>query len=466
MKSRKIRHTSTGLFSDQASPTVIALGSDTVVSLQDLIREAPRVLDFLPKEALTSLLASSSSLRQLVHGHATAVTVVDVPQPSTDQTLSTVKLLVQGNWSRLRKLTLRFSHKETSYWHAVKATLTAECISQLIKGVWPALESVDLSWNLLEAPAVAELVKAEWPSLTTLNLTGTMIHIVAVQHLVTASKSTLQNLRSLDLSSNSLGRAALEALAGNKWTQLSCFSFRNNLSWLDPHTVGYLSKANFTALETLDLAGTSLTVAAVAQLVSAEWPLLRHLRLAKTSLNADTIAQLMKGDWHQLRSLDVSSNDLDAAALQALYQGNWHLLESFDIRHTFSSVDKCRELANLKTRLNQMRSLYLTSCDLSVEAVTALFQGNWTSLQHLYLGSNKVTPVAMGQLLQTKALPLLELLYMPGNGHPKNTVMNLIAGHFPLLKVLDMTGNCLSAPTLRILNEGQWPFFCRFKHHY
>lgn len=348
--------------------------------LRDLLHEVPRLWDFIQPESLSSLLACSMSLRRLVHNYATAIKVVMRSEPSSAQRIDVIKLLVEGNWMRLRHLRLAFSQRQQMLPWVYKLDLSAEVISPLINGAWPDLTTLDLSWNRLNHEGIAVLAKANWPKLSSLNLTGTDLHKASIRQLLTASQSTLHSLQCLNLGNNMLNRGAVKMLVNSCCAQLTALELNKSISTAD---IGLLTNAHL--------------------------PLLQHLNVGSKNLQAAGISLLVEGQWPQLKHLDLRLNDVGWQGMQYLHQSEWPLLESLDLSYNALGLDACQDLARLKSGWSHLRHFCLVHCLLTGECIAALLKGDWRSLQHLSLASNSCVVNELRRLTTAK-LPTLQHL--------------------------------------------------------
>ena len=264
-------------------------------ALADVVREAPRLLDFLPADAWSALSGTNRQLRQLVHSYTKSVhldskyrlddlckgdwpqlEMVLIPKRHWYSTLdwkpdSTIQLIAALGFAKKHwyeddddtlTLVVRARPKQQSKWPVVQLNLPPTVLSRLYRPQWTQTQHLELSNSQLSASGIAQLTALPWP-----------------------------NLRTLSVNDNNLGSPEIAHLAQGSWPQL----------------------------KELDLSKNQLDAAATAQLALGAWPLLERLCLGHNQhLDALAIAQLANAPWPRLTYLSLQAVKLDAPALHEL----------------------------------------------------------------------------------------------------------------------------------------------------
>ena len=156
---------------------------------------------------LTSLNLSGNSLvaegmSQLVLGKWPALKTLDLSHNNLDA--AAMAQLTQAVWP-LEELQLGSN------------TITVEAMEKLVQGNWPKLRRLSLSWNKLGADSMAVLVKAQWP-LQYLDLRNNCLHKDrALAHL---AQGRWPDLAKLVLAENNLRAKDIADLVQGKWPHL------------------------------------------------------------------------------------------------------------------------------------------------------------------------------------------------------------------------------------------------------
>lgn len=143
--------------------------------LLDLLQTVPRLLQLLDSMSLAALASTSRNLRSLICSHVSGISIIVSSGYGTGFQVSLLQALVNGGWSNLHRLDLKF-----------RARLEPAATAQLARADWPKLVSLDLSRNSLGAGALARLVAGDWPALASLNLSHNKLDAAALSWLVQA----------------------------------------------------------------------------------------------------------------------------------------------------------------------------------------------------------------------------------------------------------------------------------------
>ncbi len=227
---------------------------------------------------------------------------------------------------------------QVKYLDLSKSKLDSETLQQLVQDDWPGLETLNLSYMLFDA--VFFLITAKQPPqtllLAKLILTGVspsaaqgclLCHVLGQAHLPA--------LTTVDLGNNCLDAEAFEELLKGDWRRLKQLDLAGNE--LDATAIGNLVQADMRSLEVLFLGYNHLEFWAVLQLAKGRWPLLKCLSLLDVSkkghLTTPCVQNLLKGDWPCLETLALSVHDVCATAY--LLNGNG---KAYDVKGNKSKV--------------------------------------------------------------------------------------------------------------------------------
>lgn len=123
---------------------------------------------------------------------------------------------------------------------------------------------------------------------------------------------------------------------------------------------------SWSALQTLDINYSEISLAAATYLVSCKLPQLRQLDLSFPPLSTQTAAKLSEGKWPQLQDLDLSHSICNADILQHIAVGSWPALTSLNIG-----------------RYQQYESRYFQMKDFTATALDPLQGSQWPMLENL-----------------------------------------------------------------------------------
>jgi uncharacterized protein (TIGR02996 family) len=258
-------------------------------------------------------------------------------------------------------------------------------------------------------------------------------------------------LRELVLDKNSIGSAALEALARvHGLRRLTRLSIRGEGGFLDDDDpiirgggLEALARSHvFSSLESLDLSGNDLDDEAVSLIVQST-----HLV--------------------NLRELNLANNDLSGAALEVLEEDGWEVrFESLDLSRNPIGDRGARRLAESEV-CNELVRLTLDHCDLGPDGAEALAAADWfpalrslslnenaigpgiraiaktgASLAELRLRNNDLASAGARALSGSPAMAGLEILDVSSNGLGSAGVRTIgTSPHIRKLAVLDVASN-------------------------
>lgn len=229
-----------------------------------------------------------------------------------------MECLAQGSWPKL--VTLDLSKDE----------LGEAAMGALVQGRWSSLKELklDTSPNLIAA-AIAQIPKAaHWTSLSELNLPHVRLDSTCMKEI----NLMHQYLRSLDLSSCSIGTAAMSQLCSVSWPRLQCLTLSDN--GLTADAMSSLAAIDLPDLTKLSLRHNQLDTAAAACLASGAWPKLEYLNLNENDLEDTAMAMLAKGEWPTLRCLMLCRNGVSALGVRRLMASQWPQLSRLFLDNT------------------------------------------------------------------------------------------------------------------------------------
>ena len=227
----------------------------------------------------------------------------------------------------------------------------------LIQGNWPALKTLQLSHNRIDADGMALLAKGKWRKLTMFRLSyNPALDAEAMTHLLAAKWP----LECLELSHMPISAALTAELAQPHLSNVT------SVTLTSPHTaaaISELASADWPFLGRLDLGHNDLDAAAMQHLCRIRMPSLKILLLNNATISGEGACWLAHGSWPRLYSLDLSHNQLDAEAVRHIASGVWP----------------------------QLLYLHLEQNLFADDGVWQLTEGNWPLLEHLVISLDMLT---------------------------------------------------------------------------
>lgn len=157
-------------------------------------------------------------------------------------------------------------------------------VSQLVKGTWTDLETLDLSDCHLKAKGILILSQGDWPCLLL-----------------------------LDVSANCMNAEGLALLAKGNWPLLVVIALSFDPT-MDAIAIAHLSAANWP-LKSLSISNTPFSADMAAELTDLQLPNLESFYLNESGLTASALSELARADWPSLIYLGLSHADLDAVCV-------------------------------------------------------------------------------------------------------------------------------------------------------
>ena len=364
---------------------------------------------------------------------------------------------------------LRQQIRESDFSSSLQLT-NSQDLHSLLKYTWPSLTQLTfmkayVGWEDMAVLAESHMVAL--PALTHLSISCRTIKPNAVQEL---AFGTLSSLRSLGLS------CALS------WTPI--WEMRRHLLRQALIASGcrvacrYLARNSWPQLTSVNLSGTDITAAAMAELAKGQWPALRSLDVSATQrcLEDSFVPELAKGPWTALQHLTLGNVCLGVGAAQRLQSAHLPHWTELDLSHSLAlpssvfvqqgvglgkfrpvrpidmvdgelekeeCVAKCRHIAAGKWL--QLANLNLGLNQLTAGAMTELAKGNWPALQKLDLSANNQLPASAGfvEQLALSAWTALQELDLRNTGAWSADMQWLQRAMWPQLTCMDFRGRHL-----------------------
>ncbi|MBK7534872.1 MAG: hypothetical protein IPI49_05715 [Myxococcales bacterium] len=250
-------------------------------------------------------------------------------------------------------------------------------------------------------------------------------------------------------------RAALvKAHARRLWPwKLAAHRQRGGFLWavtVETSKVAALAPALFAAEPVTELELTGADEESIAAVAKAPW-LARVRSLAvRGAIGDEGFAALVKSKHlGELQALNVSSNELTAEALAELDKA-LPSLQRLVLTNNPIGDEGAVALTQWK-HLGNLRTLYLTACELSLDGITALLgSGRLAALEKLTLAQNELGDKGAAALARhAPALPALRYLELCDISMRDAGATALAAAGWPHLRHLDVSENWCSRSKLR-----------------
>ena len=272
-------------------------------------------------------------------------------------------VLIQGNWPALR--TLQLIHNR----------IDADGMALLAKGKWRKLTTFQLSYNpALDAEAMTHLLAAKWP-LECLELSHMPISVALTAEL---AQLHLSKLTSVALTRTHIA-AAISELAGADWPFLRCLDLCHND--LDAAAMQHLCRIRMPSLRILMLSNATITGEGACCLAHGSWPCLYSLDLSHNQLDAEAVRHIASGVWPQLVCLYMEQNLFADDGVRQLTEGNWPLLEQLLLSLDMLTRHDTVALLGLDTSQVQRLKSRLTPAPLNIEILARSDERLWPNLR-------------------------------------------------------------------------------------
>lgn len=229
--------------------------------LSELAHQVPQLLDLVAPASLTSLLATSTSLRKQIQQHTNKISI-------RSATPDDINHLVRGIWPQLAHLQLPYARMSMSHIAA----------SALAQATQLQLQTLEIRDSRLKPHMLAELLKMCFTALKSLILKGSSLDLISMAYL---ARADLPVLVTLDLSSSNLNAEA----------------------------AGQLSMGSWHSLKVLNLSRNKITAIGILRLADAQWPVLEDLFISKVGIRNLNLTKICQGNWSRLQRLDLTGND-------------------------------------------------------------------------------------------------------------------------------------------------------------
>lgn len=261
----------------------------------------------------------------------------------------------------------------------------------------------------------------------------------------------------------------LAQLVNSKWPQLACIVVRNTV---DQQGVPWVPSCKFEALAALKLTqlddvSTALVVrsqqqqqqlrvtnehrdipAALALMCPAGQQNISALVLQDMKLGTDSIAQLAAVDWPDLTDLSVIVNTMDAVAVSLIAKAPWKTLQTLTLNTQNLDIDALEILTQSCWPSLKTLCVY-TPCNTCIMPAAT----SWPHLTCLWLSGISLDPRSIRQLICVR----LESLQLRNAGLGAAAMFQIVQHSWPVLQVLDISGNCLRADGLAVLFQTNCP---------
>ncbi|KAL0048329.1 hypothetical protein WJX82_001045 [Trebouxia sp. C0006] len=279
--------------------------------LTSLLQEVPHLLNSMPPPLLKTLLATNSTIRQVVHQRVQSITIFN-PED--------VLLLARADWPNMTSLDLEYELLgDEIAWllqDCSRLTSLSFAMSRMVLTNWPNLTKLVLCHNFLDTAAIGHLVQGKWPMLEWLDLSSNELDDLSIEALAQGLWPKLKSLNishmgvsvwAKDYDAASLGSVPGHLVQGWQLEEIVLLDTMSSSSgYLSINAIQSLVKSGMTSLKCLDLTGYVLEGGSAARLAESKWPQLVRLRLNIGNLDPNTVGFLVKADWPLLRHLAVS----------------------------------------------------------------------------------------------------------------------------------------------------------------
>ena len=319
-------------------------------------------------------------------------------------------------------------------------SLSADAVTQLVQGDWPALQGLDISMNQRDhsfgSPAfIEELGKAGWTALQHLNLSANELDDRDIRLL---GQLNQVHLRSLDVS--------------------DCFGWEEN----SVHEMHSFDATSWPQLTSLDVSDNGLDGNTIRDMLMGAC--LKELKLGGN--NPASWPWSLAAEWRRLESLDLRGSKLSPEDLCTMLQScspsftGFQLLETLYVSCQVSKPTQARPDANCWPRHIFLDMIVVAEVDV----LHSLCLGHWPA-QSVTLTKNDDGMQSITAELEALVqwdLGVMESLCLQdlGIGRPQampNVLHVLCQGKWPKLQMLNLSWNCLQSRFEHILMQAKWP---------
>ena len=322
---------------------------------------------------------------------------------------------------------------------------------------WPNLKELDLSYTKIKDEGIEILVAADWPLLENLGLESTGITGEGIQSLV--SKSNWPHLKRLDVSDNEIGDEGLEILVCGKWNLLEYLSIRR-LDITNKGIEALTKKPEWPNLRKLDASNNKIQDEGLEILTCGKWPLLEHIVLRSLDISSQGIQILIgsRANWSNLKKLEVAGNPIGNKGIEILVSSDWPLLEDLGFEKT-EITDEGLEILTRKSNWPNLKGLNISGNEIHDEGLGILAHGKWPLLERLYLDSLEITEKGLTSIASISEWPNLKLIDLSYNENiGEKGLGDFALGKWPFLETLYLRDLSLEWEDLETLaKKSSWP---------
>ena len=186
-----------------------------------------------------------------------------------------------------------------------------------------------------------------------------------------------------------------------------------------PAALALLCPAGQQNVSALVLQDMNLGTDSIAQLAAVDWPDLTDLTVIVNTMDAVAVSLIAKAPWKTLQTLSLITQNLDTDALEVLTQPCWPSLKTLCV---------------------------YTPCNTCIMPAAT----SWPHLTSLGLSGISLDPRSIRQLICLQS-HRLEILQLRNAGLGAAAMFQIVQHSWPVLQLLDISGNWLRADGLAVL---------------
>jgi len=315
--------------------------------------------------------------------------------------------------------------------------LTAKDLQNLIsKSDWLHLKRLDASQNPIQDEGLEILVSAKWSLLEFLNLSSTKITTQGLENSIRRSK--WPNLKTLDISLNSIQDEGLEVLASANWKLLEDLNIQETEITAQGMEIFLTNRSKWAHLKRVDLSHNPIRDDGLEIFIFSNYNLLEYLNLEETGITNKGIEMLVnKANWPKLKELHISDNIITNEGIKMLSSGKWPLLESLSLRKLCCLTEEAIGNITVFSEWPNLKTLNLSDNEgIFDQGVGSLALGKWPLLECLDLGRVPVAPNDVETLIEGASWPNLNEIYLQSrNDYDLDLIQKLVLEKWPTVKL-------------------------------